>query len=510
MTHTMDLNGYRDAWRLDEEHGCWCLENVLYTPCPRVPEYQRLSIFVPRPYMRSSGTLSQVGRCGRYTAQTAPVVFFNNSAGYMQMKPSKPGGPRDNGLQYIEQGMVYITCGCRGRESRDAQGMSAGKSPATLVDLKTAIRFLRHNEALLPGNMARVVSVGWSAGGAMSSLLGLTGDNNYFDDLLRENGAFLEESDAVFAAQIYCPIIDLEHADAAYEWMFRTDKTNMDSFAGPSETMTPFKEALSGRLSGRYIDYINSLGLKHPETGQALLLDPNGRGGAFYDYLMDRLSDAASAYLLGLSAKGASTSHSAEEYLSGNQNTGEDRRGWLHWDGERAEIRDLDSYVLRHLRRLKPCTSFDTLTMRSGENQLFGSEQSDFMHFSTDAALAIASLKGSFPEEHGDLFPAFSGLGEDSSLQERIYAVNPLNFIGKGGQNRQAAYFRIRVGARDPHTSFSVSLLLALKLANAGAAVDYKLVWDLPHSEADEPHALTDWIHQLYAKDTAALERKGS
>lgn len=45
----------------------------------------------------------------------------------------------------------------------------------TLVDFKTAIRFLRHNRETLPGDWSKLVSVGFSAGGAMSALLAVTG-----------------------------------------------------------------------------------------------------------------------------------------------------------------------------------------------------------------------------------------------------------------------------------------------------------------------------------------------
>lgn len=70
-----------------------------------------------------------------------------------------------------------MTCGSRGRESRDQQGILCGKAPTNLIDLKMALRFLRHNAAVLPGDFEKIISVGWSAGGAMSSLLGLTGND---------------------------------------------------------------------------------------------------------------------------------------------------------------------------------------------------------------------------------------------------------------------------------------------------------------------------------------------
>ena len=47
----MDLADCRDQWVLDEKYGCWCLEDILYTPAATTPKFQRLSIFVPRKLM---------------------------------------------------------------------------------------------------------------------------------------------------------------------------------------------------------------------------------------------------------------------------------------------------------------------------------------------------------------------------------------------------------------------------------------------------------------------------
>ena len=76
---------------------------------------------------------------------------------------------------------------------------------------------------------------------------------------------------------------------------------------------------------------------------------------------------------------------------------GTDKTKWLAWDGEKAHISGLDDYILNHRRRMKPCTSFDTLGMDSGENQEFGTPEQDYMHFNEYIAPAIASLKEQFP-----------------------------------------------------------------------------------------------------------------
>ena len=554
---TMELADCRDKWTFDEKYDCWCLEDVLYTAKADVPKFQRLSIFVPRAYMNADGTPNPAGRAGRYTAATVPVIFENNSAGYMQMPHTWLGGPRCYAEQYLKHGLIYVTCGCRGRESRNDKGEWVGKSPISLVDLKTAIRFLRHNQAALPGNMDRIISVGWSAGGAMSTLLGVTGDNARYNEYLQAAGAFMDESDAVYASQIYCPIIDLEHADLAYEWCFGADKTCEDSPAGPAETMTPFKEALSKELSARYVAYINGLQLRHPQTGEALALNPDGRSGSFYDYLMACLNASATDFLTRLDMGRLPQSYSVEDYLNGHytfeapapmpagpkgsamhhagpgaqmpelspktirmpslgdllsrpprgvpfrdkkppmaERQGTDKHAWLSWNGQRAIISDLDAYVLNHRRRMKPCTSFDKLDKDSGENQEFGTAAEDYVHFNPVLGEAIGALREIFPEE-ADTYEKACNVAGDAALADRVYLINPLNFIASGEQSNQARHYRIRVGASDADTSLSVAMTLAVKLANAGYPVDYALVWDQPHSEADYPGEVLSWIDSV-------------
>ena len=315
---TPELSDCADAWFLDENYDCWCLEDLLYTMKATNPAYQRLSIYVPHAYMAEGGRILPDGKCGAYTAKTAPIVMRNTGAGYLQIPHGWLGGPSDDGPQFLEKGMVYVTCGARGRDSVDENGVLCGKSPIELVDLKTAIRFLRHNAAAIPGNLERIITNGLSAGGAMSVLLGVSGNAPAYDEYLAENGAFMDESDAVFASQVYCPIVDLDHADQAYEWQFIKDPENEASMAGPAGTMTPFQAALSQKLSDAFILYFNDTKLKNPQTGEILEIGADGRSGSGYAYLMQCLEDAASKYLRMLDSKTAGVSFSAADYISGN------------------------------------------------------------------------------------------------------------------------------------------------------------------------------------------------
>lgn len=561
VNKSMELADCRDSWIFNKEYACWCLEDVLYTPRATTPKFQRMSIFVPAAYLHTDGTPEPKGCCGEYTGATAPVVFENNSAGYMQMPHTWLGGPRDEAEKYLAAGMVYITCGSRGRESKDLNGILCGKAPWTLVDLKTGIRFLRHNAAALPGDFSHMISVGWSAGGAMSALLGVTGNNPLYDDYLRQNGAFMEESDAVFAAQVYCPIIDLEHADLAYEWQFQKDEENEDSPAGPAGKMSPFQKALSQKLSEQYIRYFNSLNLCTPD-GSKLTLGPDGRSGTAYTALMKLLNDSATEYLRRLDSGLLDVPYSTADYLAGKYTVkkpapapkpsgaelmrghagpdvalhvdsaegskpsappslgdlvsrppkgvpyhgfrpplvdvpGDEKAEWLHWDGKNAVIADLDSYLLHHRRRMKPCTSFDTLGMDSGENQEFGTAERDYMHFCTNIAPAIAELKDVFPAEYNKYYVSYAACIGDAEQEQQKFLLNPLNYIATDQPDSGTEYYRIRVGAQDADTAFIISMELAAKLQNAGKHTDYALVWDKPHCQADYPGEVVGWIKEI-------------
>lgn len=68
VNKTMELADCRDQWFFDEKHGCWCLEDVIYTPVPKVPAFQRLSIYAPKDLMNLDGTPAE-------KAGNTPVAF---------------------------------------------------------------------------------------------------------------------------------------------------------------------------------------------------------------------------------------------------------------------------------------------------------------------------------------------------------------------------------------------------------------------------------------------------
>ena len=528
MMEIKDLSG---KWYLNEEYGCWCLEDVPYTDVPGALPVQSLNIFVPKDYMSEGGVINADAAINGYTPETVPVIFENNSAGYMEMPNVKLGEGRCYAAPYLNQGYVYISCGNRGSGSVDADGVFCGKAPANLVDEKTAIRFLRHNRGAFPGNLDRIISVGWSAGGAMSTLIGVSGNNERFDEYLRANGAYMDESDSVFASQIYCPIVDLDHANLAYEWAFGKDPECMDSPAGPAEVMNEFKRALSEKLTAGYIKYFNSLELLSVEKKIPLRFNEDGRSGSAYDYIMFKLNESATEFLGKLSRGEAGEGYGVDEYLSGNYTypvvklqklsqeefeeavargekllrpmrrtmidvQGDEKKGWLKWDGSKAEISGLDTYILNHYRRMKPCPSFDLLGNNSGENSVFGDKDRPFKHFDKDTLEDLKELEADFPEECRCISEFEKDLA-DEKLKEMIYLYNPLTYIGTEEKCDAAEHYRICVGSRDADTSLFISLALACRLGQYHSDVTHKIIWDRPHSEADYEGDVIRWIEGI-------------
>jgi len=212
-------------------------EGITYVKNPVDTVCHRMNIYIPEEYFNGKSI-------NGYTAATAPIFYPNQVGGYMPASPASTTGrkfmPPMNGggdlgkkppvdfpkepeantvVVALSHGYIVASAGARGRSNQDASGKYYGKAPAGLIDLKAGIRYLKYNDAIMPGDANKIISNGTSAGGAMSALLGATGDNPDYLPYLTEIGA-AETSDAIFATSAYCPITNLDNADMAYEWQF--------------------------------------------------------------------------------------------------------------------------------------------------------------------------------------------------------------------------------------------------------------------------------------------------
>lgn len=297
------------AWRYDAEGDVYWQVGVVYCATPETTAYESLGIYVPGAYLAATdngdGTytcqVNEQGAVNGYTARTAPIVMPVNTAGYSaQSAPTSYNG----GFQsYLDAGFVYVYAGCRGRSNgynEDGSLSYNGGAPWGATDLKAAVRYLRYNAGILPGDASRIFTFGHSGGGAQSALMGATGDSALYTPYLESIGAAMTDaqgnqlSDAICGAMCWCPITSLDAADAAYEW-------NMGQYSDEGARADgSFTGALSDDLAAAYADYLNGLDLRD-EAGNALTLAASAEGiyaaGSYYEYLLAQIERSLNNFL---------------------------------------------------------------------------------------------------------------------------------------------------------------------------------------------------------------------
>ena len=438
-------------------------ENIIYVKNPVDTNFQKLSIFVPETYYEGNSI-------GTYNLKTAPIFFPNTVGGYMPGAPERPGInkflKKPNATFYaLLHGYIVVSPGARGRGLKNENGKFTGTAPACIVDLKAAVRYLRHNKEIIPGDVEKIISNGTSAGGALSSLLGSTGNHPDYEPYLKELGA-TDERDDIFAASCYCPITNLENADKAYEWEFcglnDYHKVKFERIeCSPNPKITPINGEmsklqidLSTKLKALFPEYLNKLNLKS-STGTPLTIDDEGNG-TFKDYIKSFVIKSAQKEL----DKGTNLSH-------------------LEWitivNNEIIDL-DFDKYI-KFRTRMKDTPAFDNISMGTPENELFGTPEIQYRHF-TEFSKIYSAVNGELAEE------------------SQVKLMNPMNYISDKSCNT-AKNFRIRHGAIDRDTSLAISAILAITLEMNGINVDYHLPWGIPHSGDYDLDELFVWIDKI-------------
>ena len=475
---------------------CRAFEGIDYCRMPADP-IQKMNIFVPEDYYE--------GRTiNGYDIHTAPIFMPNTVGGYMPGAADAPGydhkGRINAVFQALEHGYVVACAGIRGRSSGRGgkeffeggtlnassvdTGRNTGKAPALIVDMKAAVRYLRFNKEVIPGNTDRIITSGTSAGGALSALAGASGNSSDFEPYLREIGA-AEALDDIFAANCYCPIHNLEHADMAYEWQFNgcrdyyhTRHVITDGGLSSSVEKGVMNDAqveTSKELCGLFPDYLNSLGLKDP-SGDELVLDGTGKG-SFFDYLVTLLKEAV-GHELKAEKSGARLAAMGERACPVSE------AAFLKIENGSVVSFDWDLYI-KTITRMKAAPAFDALDLKSPENHEFG--DSDLPLTGTCGADGAKCDRKHFTEY------SYGHSTADGTLADAhlVRMLNPLNYIGGAGT---AEHWRIRHGMFDRDTSLAIPVILATYLENKGFDVDFELPWGLPHSGDYDLDELFEWI----------------
>ncbi len=488
-------------------------ENIPYVTNPTAKGTQTMSVYVPEAYYHNK-------TINGYSEKTAPIFFPNGVGGYMPgdiQEPTVRNGEANASLAALAHGYVVASPAVRGRTSTNENGEYIGKAPAVIVDLKAAVKYLHYNDKVMPGDANKIISNGTSAGGAVSALLGATGDNPAYDSYLKALGA-APASDAIFAVSAYCPITNLDNANSAYEWSYG----KLDSYTGmnfgkqlpkaamgsaPSASATPstpgapatkapqgapalpeaamgtnnaknnggpggpggdfhptpgkpvtFTAAdhrLSNILAAQFPAYVNSLQLKD-EQGRPLTLNEDGTG-SFLNYAKQFVIQSANDALK------AGTDISQAKYLV--YNSDHSKVIDVNWDAYNKAV-----------GRIKGIGAFDSPTADTGENDEFGT--------STNAQRHFTDFMATYDNKYG------------VADANTVRLMNPMDFI-TDKQSKVAPHWRIRYGEIDNNTSPAIPLILATKLRNEGYDVNYYAPWNVGHRGDYDLKELFAWIDSI-------------
>ena len=532
-------------WLYNADDDVYYQLGIVYCETPADESYEQLAVFVPGAYMTSTdngdGTytceLNTAAELNGYTAATAPIVMPINTPGYSAQSALTE---YKSVTDYTSQGFVYVHAGCRGRD--------AG-APAGVTDLKAAIRYIRYCDDVVAGDSESIFVFGMSGGGAQSAIVGATGDSELYDPYLKAIGAVQGVSDAVLGSMDWCPITNLDTADAAYEWMMGATRSGLSDD----------EQAISDSLAKAYASYINGAGFTD-ENGNSLTLTESSDGiyqsGTYYDYIKSVIEeslnnfladttfpyDASSSSKGGMgggpsgggmpsgekpdgapsgdlpsgskpdggnsseeatsienvdqitrndtSSSGVSTSgtyETVQDYIDALNANGE----WITYDANtnKATITSIEAFVKACKNASKNLGAFDQLDAGQGENTLFGYGDGNGAHFDSTLSTILSELKSEYASSYSEDLSKTDSVGY--TVEQRVNMYTPLYYLLKSqdgyGTSTVAKYWRIRTGIEQSDTSLTTEVNLALALKNYEGVkdVDFETVWGQGHTEAE-------------------------
>lgn len=465
-------------WRYNGEFDIYYQSGIGYCEKPADEQYEQLAVFVPGAYMDANdngdGTFTcKVGENAElngYSATTAPILMPIDTPGYAAARAlndeilTQHQGIFEQLSDYTSQGFVLVLSACR--------GINEG-APAGVTDLKAAIRYIRYADDVIAGDAESIFVYGMSGGGAQAAILGASGDSELYEPYLEAIGAVQGVSDAVAGVMAWCPVTNLDTANAEYEWMMgctrpkRSDELN----------------AISDKLAHAYASYVNQAGFTD-EDGKSLTLTESKEGiyqaGSYYDYVKAVIEASLNHYLTDTKF----TNITAQDYIN-SLNTD---KNWVIYDktANTATITSVADFAKHCKIASDQPVAFDGL---QGKNTLFGSSEGERSHFDRILAEVLTEMNSEYAADFAADLAKSDSFG--NTVETRVNLYSPLYYLMKNregcGTSNVAKYWRIRSGIEQKTNSLTteINLALALKSCDRVRAIDFETVWAQNHTEAE-------------------------
>ena len=197
------------------------------------------------------------------------------------------------------------------------------------------------------------------------------------------------------------------------------------------------------------------------------------------------------------STSSGTTYDSAEDYIASlNSDT-----QWITYDSatNTASVSSMSAFVTHCKNATKDVGAFDSLSRSQAENNEFGNDTSDSLHFDSilsnllstnkDTYSALTNWTDSYPDDYANDIKETDDLGNDVTARVNMY--NPMYYLSsyyKGaGTSTVAPYWRIRTGIDQGDTALTVetNLTLALQSLSSVKSVDFATVWGMGHTMAE-------------------------
>ena len=426
---------------------CYALQNVVYCANPESARIQHLDVYVPTEYVREArdngdGTFTLTFDEEKtftnlngttYTVNTAPIIYQNTIDGYKEGY-SITLGTETKGIHlnadqtgnsiygdYVQAGYIYVCVGSRGVDSEGLE--SKGMAPDQIVDLKAGVRYLKANDAVLPGDANKIIAVGGSAGGSCATLLGVSGNAEVFKPYLEKIGAVMDATDDIYGARVQAPIANVDKADMAYEYLHSTE-VNYHQMGpdGGDRTFDDFQIALQKELVAAFEAYLTELGF---DTA------------TFKDGYLAAINEALDVYV---------TRWLDKEQYGDAEGFAKAYEGVSFADGK-VTADSMEAFVASFMTRSKSIMAFDTEARKSWEAKLFGEA-----HFSTSLLAVLEKMASEGSEEAARLVSEYTQ--EDTGVnsegkQELVKMMSCMTYLTGAEKADIAKHWRFNNSTMD-------------------------------------------------------------
>lgn len=527
-------------WQYNSVENVFYQLGIPYCEKPADEKFEKIAVFVPAQYMNCtqnsdntySCKINKSAKIKNYTPKTAPIVMPVETPGYM----ANPALSEYKSVwEYTNEGFIYIYAGCRGREHG---------APAGVTDLKAAVKYIKYNKNIIPGNIDRIFSFGMSGGGAQSILLGVSGNDKLYAPYLKQIGAVEGYSDNIYGSMAWCPITSLDSANEAYEWNMGYSRKDLDKNT----------KKISDKMAEQFAQYINEAKFRNDYGNLLELRATNSgiyQGGSYYNYLEKLVNQSLTNFLadnlfpIDMNTYGKDefsvseekrfsneqTTKQENEIQENNENINEpqkeeeteptktnlifnsgkeyidylnSKKKWIEFDEKTYSVKiiSLKDFIETMKPATKPVGAFDGLEKQQGENILFGYGDGTTSHFDSKTKEILENTK--YSKEFKEDFSKTDFAG--NTVDTRMNMYNPLYYImpyySGYRTSKTAKFFRIRSGLSQNDTALTteVNLTLALKKHCGEKNVDFETVWAMKHVKAERrgtPEAnFVHWVNK--------------